>query len=376
MSTPMEPLVSQLSSLEPSVAALLERALLPNEGVEEVVRGQYGQALVLTDKTLYLRHRPRLSMRLDLWPGDLCSLGPLRLGVLAVLVADEATLSRPTSHHINVEKGQDAAIERVRRRLLHLPPDPAAPERSEDSDSWAAPLLRPDEQIAANFAGKRGGGLIFSTRAVYARVERGLSSAAIDRRWSVAAIASIDGGPLVRLKARDGDVIGQEAARFWVALDHAAKADVVDAWARLRSSVGEPGSESAAEAELMDLTETWTAPIVLRRYRRNPTGHASLRRDTMIVGRHGYRPASEQIEEGRVKVGELLLTGGIGAAIGHAKGKGGIREVGVINATFVREATEASIASLSEQLRELVALRDAGALTDAEFSAAKAKLLG
>jgi 2-keto-4-pentenoate hydratase len=51
---------------------------------------------------------------------------------------------------------------------------------------------------------------------------------------------------------------------------------------------------------------------------------------------HGYVALSSDERSGRLKAGQLLLTGGLGAAVRAAQGKGALRDTGRRTVTYAR----------------------------------------
>ncbi len=216
--------------------------------------------------------------------------------------------------------------------------------------------------------------------AVYVR-SRNIPSVQV-QRWPLWAIVELHflgalGMRVLTMSVRDPEVVGWPPVK--VTLYSGKVADLKECLALastyIREVIGEPESEQAIGVEMADVTGDWEAPVVLRRYAANDLGHARLRRETLTLGRHGYAPGAQVSETGRLKTGQLLATGGIGAAIGYARGTGGLHEIGTLSVTFVKIARPTRSDDVVERLERLAALHSSGALSEAEYEEAKARVL-
>jgi hypothetical protein len=125
--------------------------------------------------------------------------------------------------------------------------------------------------------------------------------------------------------------------------------------------------------ELAHASQAWTLPLLTRIYEGNDAGRHRLEAEGQILGLHGYMPASQSEDGGHIHAGRLLLTGGLSVLAGSK----GTRAKGSITVTFHKTQPAPTVVSdPMEQLRKLGELRDAGVLTNAEFEAKKADMLG
>jgi hypothetical protein len=150
-------------------------------------------------------------------------------------------------------------------------------------------------------------------------------------------------------------------------------------WAGVEEGYADVGRELNEERELRHLSKGWSLPILVRTYESNPKGEAAFTAEAAILGRHRYQPSMQSAEGSHLHAGRLLLTGGLSVFAGRR----GIRSKGKLTVTFQRVAGEPSTRVAAQeqddpvsQIRKLAELRDAGILTDDEFTAKKAELLG
>jgi hypothetical protein len=133
---------------------------------------------------------------------------------------------------------------------------------------------------------------------------------------------------------------------------------------------------SSLEEELAATSDRWTTPTLIRVYQGDSEGQARFLEEVLLLARHGYAPSTQTDATGKLKTRQLLLTGGIGAVVGYARGKGGVHEIGTTTVVFSKATKELNPNDLAQQLAQLAELRASGALSDAEFAAAKAHLIG
>jgi hypothetical protein len=74
----------------------------------------------------------------------------------------------------------------------------------------------------------------------------------------------------------------------------------------------------------------------VRTYRSDAEGDQALRADADHFGRQGYAITGQWEQTGKLKTKNLLITGGLGAAFGYARGKGGVHEIGTRSVTFTK----------------------------------------
>jgi len=65
-------------------------------------------------------------------------------------------------------------------------------------------------------------------------------------------------------------------------------------------------------------------------------GQKRLKEETEIMGGHGYVPSLQSDQKGKLRTREVMLTRGLGAALGYARGKGGFHHIGTRMVTFNR----------------------------------------
>lgn len=134
------------------------------------------------------------------------------------------------------------------------------------------------------------------------------------------------------------------------------------------------------EDDLFDATGGRTSPSVVRTFVASEEGDEDLADELEVLGQHDYEASLQTSEGSHVHVGRLLLTGGLSILAGRS----GIRSQGRVTVTFQRRIEAdlptsqagTSPSDLVGSLERLAALRDAGHLTNAEFDAAKASILG
>lgn len=337
--------MSRIDGLTPSLIEVFEARIPPGEEVLEVVKGKGGDSgLVVTDVHVYLRHRRGFRQTLDLsvWPREAVVATNLTLGTLTLQARESdgrvavCVLTPATGDDVRV------AVDRACRILAGNSADPEM--ASVPLPIGFAPAMPPGEEVTAFVAGRNGTGLAFTLEAIYGRVQTGLLGPIVDHRWPVWAVAEVRGSPAIDIVVRDVDVFGRPPKRFVVHAQDAmlAKETVRLAWERVLAVLGQPGADRTVEAELTDVSEGWSVPTLVRRYVDTTAGHERLHKETVVFGRHGYQLVVQSAEKGKLKTGQLIATGGIGAGIAYARGKGGIHEVGVINATFMRGTPDTS----------------------------------
>ncbi|TAM61279.1 MAG: SHOCT domain-containing protein [Chloroflexota bacterium] len=134
------------------------------------------------------------------------------------------------------------------------------------------------------------------------------------------------------------------------------------------------------EDELFDATDGWTSSTVVRTYASSDEGDEDLQDELELLGQHGYEASLQTAEDSHIHVGRLLLTGGLSVFAGRS----GIRSEGRVTVTYRRKEGDPprtanppkAVGDLVADLERLAKLRDAGHLTNEEFDAAKAQILG
>ncbi len=155
------------------------------------------------------------------------------------------------------------------------------------------------------------------------------------KSWPLSSIVDIQlGWRGVEVKTRlaaDGTHPAKIESHVWAARASDAASSVEQARAILSSR-----ERLELERDLARASDGWTTLVIVRSFPADAAGQLRLREETELLGRHGYIPSMQLSQTGKLKTSQLILTGGIGAAFGYARGKGGIHRIGTIAVTFTK----------------------------------------
>ena len=385
-----------LESLERETAELVFDDFVPDETVVEVIAGRAGEAIVLSDRRLYLvRRLYGTDLGLYGWPrsavvgirlGGIRGSGMVHLEVLASNLPGALT----QRHAMTVQGPHVAGT--VARVAAQIAEDRGLHHHDAEAATAIDRAITGREHIIARVPGLRHLGLVLTDRYLHALVAdrlrgnraNGQSDRSL-RRWSLWAIERVEVrafGTSVGIDVRPAGLADQQGERFAISVadsdQRAAAAVAVRMIADfIATRIQEGGPEGGVTIDLEEATDDWMHQVVVRTYTSDDLGRARRISETIVLGRHGYVPATESHVDGKVKVGALVMTGAAGAAIRASRNSGAIRHAGLTTVTFAQRPASAPPAQrdLAGEIERLARLRDAGVINDEEFAAGKAKIL-
>jgi Short C-terminal domain len=260
---------------------------------------------------------------------------------------------------------------------------------SKEAHRALAEVLEPGEEVRASISGVYGSATIVTDRRIHVFRRRGPVGSGSVASWPLRSVSAIS----FKAGLLSVGLIGDSSASHPLTSPNVMLIQraimspfkgVEEAVEALRRAVAAGQQGAIANGQEVDagplgdqlalLTQVWALPIVTRTYEGSDSGRRSLETETQVLGLHGYTPASQSEDGGHIHAGRLLMTGGLSVLAGGR----GTRAKGSITVTFHKEQAAppaAAAADPMEQLRKLGELRDAGVLTDSEFTTKKAELL-